>query len=65
MKKYATTEPAGDRTNPDQASIYALYKRYNIDNNNPAQLMRPIEVLEENLVKKAVKNMLSMQPATP
>lgn len=53
---------------PDPASSFAPYKIYNIGNNNPVELLHFIEVLEEKLGKKAVKNFLPLQdgdvPAT-
>jgi len=53
---------------PDPATSYAPYKVYNIGNNNPVQLMRYIEVLEQCLGKKAILDLLPMQagdvPAT-
>lgn len=53
-------EWSGD--NPDSATSYAPYKLYNIGNNNPVELMRFIEALEECLGKKAKQNLLPMQP---
>lgn len=53
---------------PDPSSSYAPYRLYNIGNNNPVELMRYIEVLEDTLGIKAQKNLLPMQagdvPAT-
>lgn len=53
---------------PDPSSSYAPYRLYNIGNNNPVELMRFIEILEDCLGKKAEKNLLPMQagdvPAT-
>ena len=53
---------------PDPATSYAPYRIYNIGNNQPVELMRYIEVLEESLGKKAKLEMLPMQdgdvPAT-
>jgi UDP-glucuronate 4-epimerase len=53
---------------PDAATSYAPYCLYNIGNNNPVELMHFIEVLEDCLGKKAVKNFLPLQkgdvPAT-
>lgn len=40
----------------------APYRLYNIGNNQPVELSSFIEVLEDKLGKKAVKNMLPMQP---
>ncbi len=47
---------------PDSATSTAPYQLYNIGNNDPVELMRYIEVLEECLGKKAEKNMLPLQP---
>ena len=38
------------------------WRVYNIGNNNPVELMRFIEVIEQALGRKAEKNMLPMQP---
>ncbi len=46
---------------PDSATSYAPYRLYNIGNNQPVELLRFIEVLEDCLGRKAVKNMLPMQ----
>ena len=47
---------------PDSATSTAPYQLYNIGNNQPVELMRYIEVLEDCLGKKAEKNMLPLQP---
>jgi len=47
---------------PDPATSSAPYRVYNIGNNQPVELGRFIEVLEESLGKKAEKNLLPMQP---
>lgn len=54
--------PHWDRQNPDPSSSCAPYRLYNIGNNHPVDLLRFIELLEDNLGKKAQKNMLPMQP---
>jgi UDP-glucuronate 4-epimerase len=46
---------------PDPGTSYAPYRIYNIGNNQPVELLRFIEVLEECLGKKAVKNLLPIQ----
>ena len=51
---------SGDQ--PDPGSSVAPYKLYNIGNNQPVELLRFIEVLEDQLGVKAVKNMLPLQP---
>src|ERR687890_724190 len=47
---------------PDPGSSYAPYRLYNIGNNNPVDLLRFIEVLEDCLGRKAIKNLLPLQP---
>jgi UDP-glucuronate 4-epimerase len=57
--------PKGDSSwngnTPDAASSFAPYRLYNIGNNKPVELMRFIEIIEEKLGKKAVKNLLPLQ----
>ena len=48
--------------NPDPSTSIVRYKLYNIGNNNPVELMRFIEILEDCLGKKAQKNLLPIQP---
>lgn len=62
MAKPASPDPAWDSNSPDPATSSAPYRIYNIGNNNPVQLGRFIEVLEDCLGKKAQKNLLPMQP---
>jgi len=47
---------------PDPATSSAPYRLQNIGNNNPVQLLRLIELLEEALGRKAEKIMLPIQP---
>lgn len=64
----ATPDPKWTGKNPDPATSYAPFRIFNIGNNNPVQLMRYIEVLEQSLGKKAKLDLLPMQdgdvPAT-
>ena len=46
---------------PNPPISHAPYRLYNIGNNNPVELMRLIEIIEECLGKKAIKNLLPMQ----
>jgi UDP-glucuronate 4-epimerase len=46
---------------PDPATSFAPYRVFNIGNNKPVELLRFIEVIEEKLGKKAVKNLLPLQ----
>ncbi|MDN3638488.1 NAD-dependent epimerase [Simiduia curdlanivorans] len=50
----------GDK--PDPATSKAPYRLYNIGSNNPVELLRYIEILEDCLGKKATKNLLPLQP---
>ncbi|OKH36668.1 capsular biosynthesis protein CpsI [[Phormidium ambiguum] IAM M-71] len=47
---------------PDPSTSKAPYKIYNIGNNQPVELIRFIEVLEDCLGIKAEKNLLPLQP---
>ena len=47
---------------PDSATSRAPYRLYNIGSHRPVELMRYIEVLEDCLGRKAIKNLLPMQP---
>ena len=62
LDKIPEPNPEWSGDAPDSASSTAPYRLYNIGNNNPVELMHYIEVLEDCLGKKAVKNMLPMQP---
>ncbi len=61
MNKIPLPNSDWDRKNPDPGSSYAPYKLYNIGNNNPEELNRLIEILENHLGKKAKKTLLPMQ----
>ncbi len=50
-----------DAASPDPASSKAPYRIYNIGNQKPVELMRFIELIEENVGKKAQMNMLPIQ----
>jgi len=53
-------EWSGDR--PDPATSYAPWRIFNIGNSQPVNLMRYIEVIEKCLGRKAVLELLPMQP---
>ncbi len=57
----AEANPHWDAYHPDPASSFAPYKLYNIGNTKPVELMRYIEILEQKLGRKAIKNLLPMQ----
>jgi UDP-glucuronate 4-epimerase len=60
--RIAAPNPDWDGDDPDPASSNAPYRIYNIGNQQPIELMRYIEVLENCLGRKAEKNLLPMQP---
>ncbi|MDO9083544.1 MAG: NAD-dependent epimerase [Humidesulfovibrio sp.] len=64
----AEPNPAWSGANPDPATSTGPFRIYNIGNNSVVELSRYIEVLEECLGKKAIKQFLPMQmgdvPAT-
>jgi UDP-glucuronate 4-epimerase len=62
LDRVAQPNPAWDSLHPDPASSRAPFRLYNIGNNNPVELMRYIEVLEQCLGRKARKNLLPLQP---
>lgn len=55
-------DPAWDRVRHDPGTSYAPYRVFNIGGSHPVELMHFVEVLETTLGKKAVKNMLPLQP---
>jgi len=59
--RIATPNHAWDSDHPDPGSSRAPYRLYNIGNNQPVELMRYIEVLEQCLGRKAEINLLPLQ----
>jgi len=51
-----------DSDNPDPATSNAPFRIFNIGNNNPVKLSAYIEAIEEALGKKAIKDLLPLQP---
>jgi UDP-glucuronate 4-epimerase len=66
--KTATGNPDWNSNNPDPGTSYAPYRNYNIGNNNPVELMRLVETIEQAVGKVAQKEYLPLQsgdvPAT-
>ena len=62
MDHTATVNESWDAANPDPGTSMAPYRLYNIGNQQPVELLRYIEVIEECLGKKAEMNMLPLQP---
>jgi UDP-glucuronate 4-epimerase len=61
MDRPAQPNPEWSGDEPDPATSKAPYRLYNIGNNSPVELMRYIECIEQNLGKKAEKNLLPLQ----
>jgi UDP-glucuronate 4-epimerase len=62
MDHTAEANPDWDAGKPDPGTSNVPYRLYNIGNQQPIELMRYIEVIEECVGKKAEKNMLPLQP---
>jgi UDP-glucuronate 4-epimerase len=61
MDNTATPNEDWDPASPDPGTSRAPYRIYNIGNQQPVELMRYIEIIEERVGKKAEKNMLPLQ----
>jgi UDP-glucuronate 4-epimerase len=61
LDRVATPNEAWNSDDPDPGTSKAPYRLYNIGNNRPVELMRYIELIEETLGKKAIKNLLPLQ----
>jgi len=62
LDRVATPNPEWSSDEPDSATARAPYRLYNIGSNNPVELLRYIELLEESLGMKAERNLLPLQP---
>jgi len=62
MDHVAEPNAAWDSDEPDPGTSRAPYRLYNIGNQQPVELVRYIEVIEECVGRKAEKNLLPMQP---
>ena len=60
--RVAAPNPQWSGDAPDAGTSYAPYRLYNIGNNNPVELLRMIEILEDCLGRRAEKNLLPIQP---
>lgn len=61
IPKVAEGNSKWNALDPDPATSFAPYRLYNIGNTKPVELMYYIEILEQKLGKKAIKNFLPMQ----
>jgi UDP-glucuronate 4-epimerase len=62
LDRPATGDPTWSSAAPAAGTSAAPYRLYNIGNNNPAELLDMIALLEQALGRKATLNMLPMQP---
>ena len=62
LDRVAAPDPKFDPAAPSPASSSAPYRVYNIGNHQPVQLSRYIEVIEECIGRKAIRNLLPLQP---
>ena len=62
LDRPAAPDPSWDPRRPSPASSSAPHRLYNIGNNQPVWLSDAIAGLEDALGRKAVKNLLPMQP---
>lgn len=61
ISKPAKPDKSWNGLNPDPSTSFAPYKIYNVGNSSTVELSRYIEIIEEKLGKKAIKNFLPMQ----
>jgi UDP-glucuronate 4-epimerase len=62
MARLPRPNPKWDGDDPDPGTSYAPYRIYNIGNNQPVELLTFIEVIEKATGKKAIREMMDMQP---
>lgn len=62
IPKLPQPNPDWNGDHPDSATSFAPYRLYNIGNNQPVELLKFIEVIENNLGKKAIINFMPLQP---
>jgi UDP-glucuronate 4-epimerase len=60
--KPATANPEFDPLQPDPATAGAPHRVFNIGNSQPTELLRFIEVMEQALGRRAIKDFQPMQP---
>jgi UDP-glucuronate 4-epimerase len=58
----ATPNPAWSAQTPDPASSSAPWRVYNIGNSQPVEVTEVVRLIEEGLGKRALKELLPMQP---
>jgi UDP-glucuronate 4-epimerase len=62
VERAAQPNPNWSGEAPDPGSSTAPWRVYNIGNNSPVELLEVVRLLEESIGKKAVRELLPMQP---
>ena len=62
IRRPASPDPMWSGDAPDPATSSAPWRVYNIGNHSPIELIRLVEILEQLLGRKAVRNLLPIQP---
>ena len=62
MARIPQPDPAWDSAKPNPSTSTAPWRIYNIGNNNTVELGTFISTLEDALGKKAIRNLMPMQP---
>jgi len=62
LDRVASPNEQWDSDNPDPGTSLSPYRIYNIGNSQPVELNHYIEVIENCVGKKAIKNLLPLQP---
>lgn len=61
MPKIPSSDSSWDGLNPDPSTSFAPFRIFNIGNGNTVELVKYIDIIEQRLGKKAIKNYLPMQ----
>ena len=61
-EKPATANPLWNSDRPDPGTSDAPWRIYNIGNRSPVELLHVVELLEENLGRKAIRHLVDIQP---
>ena len=62
VDKPAESDPNWSSEAPDPSRSSAPWRVYNIGNNNPVEVLEVVQILERALGKKAIRELLPMQP---
>ena len=62
LDKPATPDPGFDAAHPDPATSWAPHRLFNIGNSQPVELLHFIDLLEQALGRKAIRQLEPMQP---